>query len=356
MDPDERGNASPSAADETLARHQAFARVLSGEKAMGWDEWVMFVHKSRCLTEEGRTVATWAVSILRSALGTDLLERVEKRKEDHPILSIGMWPLANDAPWVYANLFQIAAQLEILRRENRLVRKSMRDNLQALNWVHALLQLEVAGFGVRAGWNSTFEPELGNGRRGDVRLEKGPSALLVETTSMRMSDEELKILNAAHAVSWRIQAIKFEHDVQIIGDIGDVLSEEAVAECLRAVEAAATATAADGQDRHVHTLAGGHLNIRLDRHATDQLNVSGPVVQTDVWSRFRARLNDKSNQMAGSGKQAWVRLEDWAGIWQFTPLRSMTLSEKLATLAPFLHSALQPHPNLAGIVLAPPLF
>jgi hypothetical protein len=167
--------------DETLARHRALAEVLEGKRPMGWSDWSMFIHESRCLTPDGRHIALWAVNILQRALGDDFLQRaadsVAKRAVTtelepgiHPIFSLGLWP-ANDVPWVYANLIQLAAQITLLGLPGanfRRVRDTLRRNLNPINWASVLLQMEIAGLGLRAGWTIQLEPPLGTGRYADV--------------------------------------------------------------------------------------------------------------------------------------------------------------------------------------------
>jgi hypothetical protein len=201
-----------SESDETLARHQAFGRVLSGEQPMRWDNWGRFVHDSRCLTLDGRVVAQWAVNTLRKDLGDDFLERASQRKDAHPIFGSSLWPI-NDVPWVFANLFSLATQLEMLRFQNKLVRKSMSNNLEAINWAHGLLELEIGGLASRSGWRCAFEPALGNGRKGDVQCKQGSSTLFVEATSMQMSDKERTVLAFHNRLSWQMYLIRSEHEV-----------------------------------------------------------------------------------------------------------------------------------------------
>src|SRR5437762_3395962 len=93
----------PIAEDETSARHRAFAEVLEGQRPMGWSDWSMFIHESRCLTPDGRRIALWAANTLQRALGDDFLQRtadsVAKQAATaglepgiHPIFSLGLWP------------------------------------------------------------------------------------------------------------------------------------------------------------------------------------------------------------------------------------------------------------------------
>src|SRR4051812_37055659 len=130
----------PSPADETLARHVAFAEVLQGERPMEWSDWAMPIYDSQCLTPPGLQVALWAVETLQRFLGAEFLRRPTAVLT---LNELGLWP-ANDVPWVYANLFQFAAQLSLLDLSSthlrRLVRNMKKQDMQFSDWVHLLLQ------------------------------------------------------------------------------------------------------------------------------------------------------------------------------------------------------------------------
>lgn len=161
-----------SAADTALTRHRAFAEVLQGNRPMTWSDWALLFEDSQCLTLSGRCVARWAVSILEHTFGGDFLQRAAPRA--HPVFSLGFWPGANDVPWVYANLFQLTAQIALLTRYRsrgwRKVRQDMVTDLQEIRWIHSLLQLELASLALKAGWQSQFEPKLRNGHAADICL------------------------------------------------------------------------------------------------------------------------------------------------------------------------------------------
>ena len=149
---------------------------------MGWQEWKLpFYEENTLLTPAGRQVALWAADILAGFLGADypnavwlrLRLRQGQAESLHPLFMGSLWPGANQAPWVYTNLFQLAAQIALLGDRCGPLQAfllSSHNKYRPESWVHALLQLEVAGVGLRAGWQTTFEPELPNGRRADVRF------------------------------------------------------------------------------------------------------------------------------------------------------------------------------------------
>jgi hypothetical protein len=106
----ERPDLSP--ADETLARHMAFAEVLQSERPMKRSDLAMPIYDSQCLTPWGLQVALWAVETFQRFLGAEFLRRPTAV---FTLNDLGLWPV-NDIRWVYANLFQFAAQLSLLNR------------------------------------------------------------------------------------------------------------------------------------------------------------------------------------------------------------------------------------------------
>jgi hypothetical protein len=358
--------------DEVLIRHRAMADVLEDRRPMDWSTWDLFIDDSTCLTPDGMRVAHWAVEVLQRILGNDFLQRVkakmatqhtssELEPDLHPVLSLGFWP-ANDVPWVYANVIQMATQLYLFQQNittNRfkLVLKDLRKNLQPITWVGALLQLEVACLGLQAGWSIEFEPSLGNTRSADVCFTHNSARLLVETTSMRMSDTERKAQTFYQRLSWQLMRLEWQYDVRIDGFLGWSRSEEEMKRWLQEIEAAARSTGQDGISRQITGPNEGLLTIFRPTEATygESWKITSPTEEARILERLVARLQDKQQQAEGSAMAVWVRLDEYAGLWQATRLVGMTLEELFTFLMPFLQHKLALYPAIAGVILAPSL-
>jgi hypothetical protein len=365
--------ASPE--DEVLARHKRVAEVLSGQRRMGWSDWKdMSIYESTCLTPDGQPVALWAVDVIQLALGNDFLWRVEDwltrmratgdtslAPDAHPILSLGLWP-ANDVPWVYANLIWLAARINLFNRDrpqNRVGRvlKGLRQNLDPINWASALLQFEVAGLGLRAGWDMLFEPALGNGRSADVSLTNGPARLLVETTSMRRSVAERRAHAFFDRLSWQLHLLEWQYDVRIAGSLRSASPEQAegLAQWLRDLGEAAGATGQDGRSRQVPGPGEVSVTVFRPTEATvgEPWGVEGDPVEAPLLERLIALLHDKNRQAEGSALPVWVRLGESAGLWEMFRSQGMTLTSALEFLTDFLQPVFVFFPNLAGVMLSP---
>lgn len=114
---------------------------------MTWDAWAIPIYDAECLTPQGREVALRAVATMRRFLGADFTQRAKAAQ--YAIMSDRFWPI-NRVAWVYANLFQLMAQIELLGLRAAPLRRTMRQNLQSESWTHSLLQLEVGTLGLPA--------------------------------------------------------------------------------------------------------------------------------------------------------------------------------------------------------------
>lgn len=343
-----------SATDDRRARHKALAEVLQGTQSMEWSHWTLPVYDSQCLTPQGLQVALWAVETLQRALGENFFQGTAL-SGSHPIYSLGLWPGMNDVPWVYANLFQLAAQIRLLDLPHvhfEDIQKIMSRSKQPHEWIHSLLQLEIAGLGLKAGWQILFEPELGTGKRADISLSRLSTRLLVETLSMSLSKKERNALSSFRNLSWQLLQLEWQYGVQISGSIGDPLSQEHKTQWLQDIETAVCATSQDGAPRVVLSPAKGRVEIGRETTTTGSVHLESAPVETNVGMRLIERLADKNEQFAGA-EPAWVRLDEYAGLWQSTSLQGVTLSEKLNVLTPFLQQALASFSNVAGVILAP---
>lgn len=338
--------------DDTPEQNEEAAQIPGAAHLANWLAWAAPIEQSPVLTPEGRVAAHRAVPSIRRALGEDFLQRALAIPGGHPIFSLGHWP-ANQVIWVYVNLFQLAAQFELLRRPRSQlwkVTRSLQANFDPTNWTHGLLQLEVAGLGLQAGWHSLFEPALDTGRKADLRMNNGSATLLIETTSLGFSVLEQRALAFFHSLTFRVLEIEMRYTVHLSGELCDVTSPETVAEWFQKIEAAAAATAGDGISRNVAGPAGGLIQITGQLPAEESVRLNGALVETDPLRRLLACIRDKASQTEGASP-VWLRIEDLAGLWMM--LSGMTLEQKLVMLTPILQSQLDPLPHIAGIVLSP---
>lgn len=205
---------NPPSEDEIIARKKAFVAALSGEQSMTWNAWAFPIYESSYLTSQGRDYALQAVAILQRYLKPDFPQRAMEARPRHALVSSpfgGFWP-ANNVPWVYANLFQLAAQLELLHKPCRPLWKTIRGNLKPQAWSHTLLQLEMGGLALQAGWEVTFEPNLGTGKKAGIFLTTATKSILVEAVAQGISVHDREANAFYRLVSWRIFELEWQYE------------------------------------------------------------------------------------------------------------------------------------------------
>jgi hypothetical protein len=362
--------------EATLIRHRALAAVIEGARPMDWDMWSLPIYDAfevGTLTMAGRRTALWAVDLLRRALGKDCLARViaaERKRQErlqpmgwwdvegpHLIFGGTLWPGANSAPWVFANLLHIAAQIGVTLKENREVRDSLRRNLEVVNWVHGLLQLEVAGLGRQAGWRVAFENALGTGKHGDVHLQGPSGALFIEATTLRMSQREINALHTARQltglVMHSIRDLAAARGLHVSGKVDTVYEQAQADGWVHAVTRGLEDMASDDEVRDVTGPTGGTIHLSRMWAEGASFTIAGPVVSSDPFLRLQVKINDKARQWAHTPQPGWLRVEEVAGVWSLLQYADLSVEAKLDVLSTRVQQMLQLFPQLAGVILAP---
>jgi len=338
----------------TDAEHrEMIVQLMKNERRMDWTLWPAFIYNSRSLTMKGKDAVLWARDVLQRALGDNFIQEIEKRSIQHPIFSLELWP-ANDVPMVYANLFHLAAQIELLQSTVgwARVRNELCTDLRIDRWVSTLLQLEVAGLGLREEWLIELERPLANGGTTDVVLSNTATKLIVEAKAMLLSGNEQEASEYFYQMVQTLAALAWKYNVRITGSIGSPLSPDDQAQWLNEIERSAEKAARTGKP---HTMLGpvsGHLEIIEEAGMPGVAPLEGVLIETDVGKRLIDKLFKTNEQYENVGP-AWVRLGDYAGLWQSSSLQGKTLSEKLEILTPVLQQVLAILPNLSGVILSP---
>lgn len=367
-----RDDLSPEA---KLARHRAL--VSMPEQPLTWDLWELPIYDAfhdELLTQKALGAALWAVDTLRHALGKDYLakvvaaerKRVEKKHvlgwwddmdPGHPLLSQSLWPMMNRAPWVFSNLLHVAAQFALTSKINRLVRRNLRGNAEAVNWIHTLLQFEMAGLALRAGWSAAFETPLGSGKLSDVHLQGPAQTLLIEATSLRMWQRELDALQKARSLSgyvmFGIHDRAALRGVHVSGAVDTIADQRAAEEWVQAAADAIEAIAEDGQDRDVTGPTAGKIHLSRNGAEGDSFSITEPLVPTNPFNRLHYIINQKAEQWENAPQPGWMRVAEEAGIWSILHAAQGSPEAKVEFLTLQIQQMLEPYPQLAGLIIAP---
>jgi len=314
----------------------------------------LVLYNSRRLTPAGKDEFHWARGTLQRTLGDNFIQKAAEAPSRHPIFDLGLG-LAYDLPQTYANLFRLAAEIELLQSKEgwSIVHDSLRRDFQGKSWGSSLLQLEVAGLGLKAGWHIELERSLPNGGKTDVVLAKESTKILVETKAMFLSGPEQESEAYFCYMTEILLALAWKYGVRITSDnIGSPLSSNAQTQWIEVIKETASKTEQDGETRIVQGTGGGQLKITKETTMPGISPLASSPVETDVGRRLFFLLRDKNKQYEGAGP-AWVCLGDYGGLWQSSSLQGKSLSEKLDILTPYLQARLAFFPNLAGVIVSP---
>jgi hypothetical protein len=212
----------PVGENDTLARHIRLSEVLEGKRLLEWSDLETLIYDSHCLTPQGKQVAIWSIAILKEQLKDRFLVNAQQASEIitiYPFFALNFFPGANDVPRVYADVFRLALQLDLLQSLERFggILRALRTSLQAVLWYHTLLQFEVASLAQKAGWQVQLELPYHNGtnNKSDVYVSKGETQLLIDAVAIRMSESRRK--KQAYD-NWLTQS-NYHHEVQNPGKI-----------------------------------------------------------------------------------------------------------------------------------------
>jgi len=346
---------SESIDEEKREQRKIISEAMEKNQERSWSFWeVVVIYNSSRLTPAGKDAVRWARGTLQRTLGDDFLQKVAEAPSRHPIFDFSLG-LAYDLPQAYANLFQLAAEIELLQSSVGwgIVHDSLRRDFQKDPWGSPLLQLEVAGLGLKAGWQIELERPLPNGGKTDVVLAKEATKILVETKAMFLAGPEQASEAYFYQLIEILQALAWKYGVRITSDnIGPPLPSLAQTQWIEMIMAAASKTEQDGESRVVQGPRGGQVKIIKEVTMPGISPLAGSPVETDIGRRLFFLLRDKNEQYEGAGP-AWVRLGDYSGLWESSSLQGKSLLEKLDSLTPYLQARLAFFPNLAGVIMSP---
>ena len=345
---------SESIDEEKLKLRKIISEAMENNQERTWNFWETSVlYNSRHLTPAGKDTVHWARNILEHALGDDFLQKAAAAPQ-HPIFFPGFWPIY-DLPHSYANLFQVAAEIELLQSKVGMAKvlRDLRRDLRLDRWVSTLLQLEVAGLGLKAGWQIELEIPLPTKKNTDVVLVKESTKLFVETKAMILSGDEQEAETSFYHMLGILAELALNYGVRITSDtIGPPLLLDDQTQWIEVIKETASKMKQDGETTILQGPKGGQVKITKATTTPGISPLAGSLVETDVGKRLIYQLIDKNRQYENA-HLAWMYLGDYGGFWKSSGLQGKSLSEKLDILTPYLQTVLASFPNLAGVILSP---
>lgn len=327
----------------------AWEDVIGGRRSVTWELWAEPISKSEVLTDEGKVVARWAVDRLYRLFGDAWLDRARQS----PAMS-WMWAPWNDVHHTFRRLIALGLRVAILEGADG--RRRLRDFVRGNNdtWSHGLLQIEVAALAKRDRWEVEFEPRLASGKKGDVRVRRGATAFVVETTTLGVGREARGTIEFGDHALTSIQFLAARNDVSVRGELTGTLTraafDEWLQECARSVELVSRA----GLNLVVDVPGGGQIEFVAGKPTPDERFVlSGPPIQEDDLSRLRRTIANKADQSSGDDP-LWIRIDNGAMTWNLTP----PVDEEIGRLHDHVTRQVAPIVDqcarLAGVVISSP--
>lgn len=296
------------------------------------------------VSQRGKDVVQWALDHHERFFGDSWLTAMAEARR-HPLLSPYDWPLSNVLPVI--QLLERACRIDCLTEEPRLALASQ-HKIDAVEFEHLELLLEVASLATRAGWHVQIERPVVSGRKPDLRLERGGAAFTVEVTRMAMDRDMRKLDRWSDHMSLRLQKAQMDTGVSIAVTAQRSLDSLEAEAFVEAVSAAAAATGRDGMDR-AFAQFGCHAEIRPSDDAP-MFSFEGPATSSDAYGRLATRLVSKARQTLG-GPPAWIRLDEVGGMFMLTDWSRQALPTQLAQLSDNVQVTLGEFPHVRGVIL-----
>ncbi len=334
---------------------EAWLAIERGEAQLTWDLWSAPVGRSNALTDVGKRAVRAAVDTLAEYLGEDWLARflpngTRSSSSGLPLMSWHWWP-TNDVPHVYARLLELGSRLRLLQGVSGIadLRRNMRRDLG--QFAHSLLQLEVGGLAMRAGWGVTFEPGVGNvGGRTDLLLVKDDDAMLVEVKGFLLDQQSSEDLTFSRRVSMALLGIESREQVTFDGEIEPGIEDDKLAAWLEELARLAADVARSGLLIETTPPSGGRLVIQPGCPTTGAGH-STTIRHGDEWRRITTALKAKAGQGRGD-HPLWLRFDETSQFWALAVPPDYPRRRLHERLARGLSAELAGFEHVAGIVLS----
>lgn len=319
--------------------------VARGARTATWELWRRPIETTPCLTDSGRAAAQWAVDKVSNFLGDAWLQAAMAG-------TVGSWLWApwNRVPHTYRRIIDLGARIATLEPARRWqdLRRLAR---QRANWQDVLLQLEVAGFAARDGWDVELEPSLASGKRADLRLTRGRSSFLVESTLLGLSQGFQQVNEYSDRTMSALRNIASRNGLAVSGELQVVIPDEALKGWLKSVETTAESLGRSRLSAVIEVPGGGRIKLEATP-TSERSGLSGPRHVGDETRRLVRTLDRKARQ--GSGEEPlWIRLDEGGAIWHLSlPSVLPNRREMHDRLATVILEVVDRHPHVAGVVMS----
>ncbi len=309
--------------------------------SVGWDLLVAFAKRSRALADPLHA----AIFALRTELGEKWLGGPGSFDTNKPRFILDSW-FHNHAA---ERVVWLAGQLNLCR-ELPLFRQVCKGLIagDGGEWLHSLLQIEVAALARLCCFDVEFEPTVPGleGRPADLRIvTTSGSVIHVETRVLLKSIQARKSQRITDQLFEMQRSIEDKTGLRLFVDASNLdieLDENFVEELSLLILHTANS--------NCWPLCFGGVSVDLWNGG--EAFAIGPTFKEPGWRRLESVIREKSRKYSIGSLPVWFRFDALDGLWQFTPLGSVTLRNKLAMFEEFLLTAIPDVRGVAGVVLS----
>jgi hypothetical protein len=321
--------------------------VARGERKATWALWARPIETATCLTETGRSTANWAVEKVRQFLGDEWLQKALGGS-----VNSWMWAPWNDVPHTFRRVIELGARIATVESGRRW-RDLKRLARQHANWEDVLLQLEVAAFAVRDGWEAELEPQLPSGKKADLRISRDHDSFLVESTLLGMSERSQEMDRFADKAMSALQTIAFRNGLSVTGELRSVIPDLQLRSWLDEVAATAHSIGNTSLAVVLDVPGGGRIELKRGLASSGQQpGLSGPPNFRNETTRLVRTFRRKARQGAGM-EPLWIRLDEGGAIWHLSlPSTWPERREMHEALAQTILGPVDEFPHVAGVVMS----
>lgn len=252
-----------------------------------------------------------------------------------------MWAPWNDVPHTFRRVIELGARIATVESGRRW-RGLKRLARQHANWEDVLLQLEVAAFAVRDGWEAELEPQLPSGKKADLRISRDHDSFLVESTLLGMSER-----------SQEMDRFGFRNGLSVTGELRSVAPDLQLRSWLDEVAATAHSIRNTSLAVVLDVPGGGRIELKRGLASSGQQpGLSRPPNFSNETKRLVRTLRRKARQGAGT-EPLWIRLDEGGAIWHLSlPSAWPERREMHEALAQTILGPVDEFPHVAGVVMS----
>lgn len=294
-----------------------------------------------------RDVGCWALDSVRRQLGEDW----PAKHLEHGLPLPAELVDAGSNMEAFSHLLEFGLRLELLQdvagfaRIRRTLKTDIRDQARR----HALIQLEIASFAIRAGLRVQLEHSGSKvGGPADIVVGTKGSEIVVEVRVVLPDQITAAGAQYDHEVGQVLTRLTMTHDVVFDGQMTVRLDEAQRLQWFSQLEAAAERVVATGDPQSV----AWESETVVVRPMTSGVGSSftGPATHAKGWIRTSSLLQGKAMQLAAQGG-GWLRVDSLDGLFWASDWARKPLARRTDEMSALIRDSTQQHSSIYGVVL-----